>query len=149
MQLNELRPALGSRKRKKRLGRGKANGKGGTSTKGHKGQLARAGGYHKRGFEGGQMPLQRRLPKRGFRNIFQLRLAIINLDQLDGWPTETPVTVESLVESGLVRKLQDGVKLLGRGACANQLTVRLSQVSATARQKIEAVGGRVEDLVTA
>lgn len=146
MQLNELRPALGSRKRRKRLGRGKANGKGGTSTKGHKGQLARAGGYHKRGFEGGQMPLQRRLPKRGFRNPFGQRLAILNLEQLAGWPAETAVTVDALVESGIVRKVQDGVKLLGRGDCANPLIVRLAHVSATARKKIEAVGGRVEDL---
>lgn len=144
MKLNELRPGAGARKRPKRLGRGDASGHGGTSTKGHKGQRARSGGYHKRGFEGGQTPLIRRIPKRGFTNIFRLPVAVVNVDQLTEWPTGTPVTLEALRKQGLVRRQAATVKILGRGAVQNALTIRGAVVSASARAKIEAAGGRIE-----
>ncbi len=144
MRLNELRPGIGSRKKKKRLGRGDASGHGGTSTKGHKGQKARSGGYHKRGFEGGQMPLIRRLPKRGFTNIFRIHFSVLNVDQLTDWPAKTPITQAALVERGLLRKRTEGVKLLARGDCPANLIVHLPHVSAAAKVKIEAAGGRVE-----
>ncbi len=144
MRLNDLRPTPGSRKKKKRLGRGDASGHGGTSTKGHKGQKARSGGMTKTGFEGGQMPLVRRLPKRGFTNIFRREATVINLDQLEGWPVSMPVTESALVEHGLIRKNHGPVKLLARGECKTTLTIQLSRVSTTARQKVESAGGRVE-----
>lgn len=144
MQLNELRPNPGSRKRKKRVGRGEGSGFGKTSGRGHKGQNSRAGGMHKVGFEGGQMPLQRRLPKRGFRNIFRKVFAVVNVDQLASWPEGTPVTIEALREAGFVRKSDNLVKLLGRGECANKLSIQLSHVSASARQKVEAAGGQIQ-----
>lgn len=144
MKLNELRPTSGARKKRKRRGRGVGSGHGGTSTRGHKGQKARSGGYHKVGFEGGQMPLQRRLPKRGFNNIFRVSYTAVNLDRLQDWPTDLPVSVQSLQDRGLLKKSETQVKLLGRGECALQLTVALAQVSATAKKKIEAAGGRIE-----
>lgn len=144
MKLNTLRPVPGARKKRKRLGRGDASGHGGTSTKGHKGQKARTGVRIQVGFEGGQMPLIRRIPKRGFVNPSAKNIAIVNLDQLKSWPASVPVTVAALVERGLVRKRNDGVKLLGRGGCASALQVQLNQVSASARKLIEAAGGRVE-----
>lgn len=144
MQLNQLKPGIGSRKKRKRLGRGDASGHGGTSTKGHKGQKARSGGYHKRGFEGGQMPLVRRLPKRGFTNIFATDFAVLNLDRLKDWPAKEPVTTAALLARGMVRKSKDGVKLLGRGDAAQAFTVNVEQISADARRKVEAAGGKVE-----
>lgn len=143
MLLNELCPNRGARKAKKRLGRGDASGHGGTSTKGHKGQKARSGGYHKRGFEGGQMPLTRRLPKRGFTNIFRREFTVINLDQLAQWPADVAVTAEALQTRGFVKKSAHDIKLLGRGDCAQKLTIQLAAVSETARKKIEAAGGSV------
>ncbi|MBI4237992.1 MAG: 50S ribosomal protein L15 [Deltaproteobacteria bacterium] len=149
MRLNELKPSVGARKARKRLGRGDASGHGGTSTKGHKGQKSRSGGYHKVGFEGGQMPLHRRMPKRGFNNtVFARTVGVVNLDQLATWPQGVPVTLEALKERGLIRRRYDGIKLLARGDCKAPLTIRLSWISAAARQKIEAAGGQIESLAT-
>lgn len=144
MKLNELKPARGSTKGKKRLGRGDSSGHGGTSTRGHKGQKARSGGYHKRGFEGGQMPLQRRLPKRGFTNIFRKEYAIANLDQMDVFDEKAEVTYEALLDRGLVSKSVFGVKILGRGDIKKALKFKVAKCSQSARQKIEAAGGQVE-----
>ncbi|MBI4366956.1 MAG: 50S ribosomal protein L15 [Deltaproteobacteria bacterium] len=145
MKLNTLRPGPGARKRPKRLGRGDASGHGGTSTKGHKGQKARSGGYHKRAFEGGQTPIIRRLPKRGFRNVFRKAVAVVNVDQFGAWPASVPVTIESLREHGLVRSSDTAVKVLGRGDLQQAITVVGALVSASARQKIERAGGRIEE----
>ncbi|MBI2346136.1 MAG: 50S ribosomal protein L15 [Deltaproteobacteria bacterium] len=144
MKLNTLAPAPGARKRCKRLGRGDASGHGGTSTRGHKGQKARSGGYHKRAFEGGQTPIIRRLPKRGFHNPFRTPVAIVNLDQLTDWPAATPITPEALKEKGLVRPRMEVVKVLGRGEPGQSLRLKGVRVSATAKQKIEAAGGAIE-----
>lgn len=142
--LNTLRPAKGSRKKKIRLGRGEASGKGGTSTKGHKGQKARSGVRLKRGFEGGQMPLIRRIPKRGFNNIFAKKPSVINLEQLQDWSKDVTVNVETLVAKGLVPKRNFGVKLLSRGDCTVGLTFQVVSASTAARNKVEAAGGKVE-----
>lgn len=144
MKLNELHPQKGSVKKTKRLGRGDASGTGGTSGRGHKGQKARSGGYHKRGFEGGQMPLQRRLPKRGFTNIFRKDIAIVNVDQLALFEDNAEVTYDSLIDKRLISHAKDGVKVLGRGEIKKVLTVKVNKCSDSARQKIEAAGGRVE-----
>ncbi len=144
MKLNELHPQKGSIKKAKRLGRGDGSGKGGTSGRGHKGQKARSGGFHKRGFEGGQMPLQRRLPKRGFTNIFRKDIAIVNVDQLAVFEDKAEVTYDSLLDKRLISQAKDGVKLLARGEVTKALTVKVNKCSETARQKIEAAGGRVE-----
>lgn len=146
MNLNELKPTKGSVKSCKRRGRGDASGQGGTSGRGHKGQKARSGGYHKSGFEGGQMPLQRRLPKRGFTNIFKKEFAIVNLDQLESFDDKTEVTYDSLSDKGIVSKAKDGVKVLARGEIKKALTFKVAKCSKSARQKIEAAGGRVEVL---
>jgi len=146
MRLNELKPAPGSKKPKKRLGRGDSSGHGGTSTRGHKGQKARSGGYHKAGFEGGQMPLQRRLPKRGFTNIFKRDLAIVNLDQLESFPEDSEVTYETLLERNLVPKSKSGVKVLGRGEIKKPLKFKVAGCSVGAEKKITAAGGKVEVL---
>lgn len=146
MKLNELKPAKGSTRKTKRLGRGDASGRGGTAGRGHKGQKARSGGYHKTGFEGGQMPLQRRLPKRGFTNIFRKDIAIVNLDQLIDFDEKTEVNYDSLLDKGLIPKAKDGVKVLGRGEIKKALTFKVNKCSDSARQKIEAAGGRVEVL---
>ena len=145
MKLNELGlPAGRPKKRIKRVGRGDCSGHGGTSGRGHKGQKSRAGGYHKVGFEGGQMPLQRRLPKRGFTNVFRREFAVVNLDQLADFPAGTEVTLELLRERGLVRKAMAGLKVLGRGEITNALTVKAVAFSGSAKQKIEAAGGKAE-----
>lgn len=144
MKLNELKPNAGARKAAKRLGRGDATGHGGTSTKGHKGQKARSGGYHRRGFEGGQMPLYRKLPKRGFTNIFRQEFAIVNLDQLSRLPEGVEVTGQVLADAGLIKNACCGVKVLGRGELKRPLVVKLEKVSEGAREKILAAGGRVE-----
>lgn len=143
MKLNELKPATGSRRPAKRLGRGDATGHGGTSTRGHKGQKSRSGGYHKRGFEGGQMPLQRRIPKRGFTNIFKKEYAIVNVGRLTLFSKGTEVTPELLLEKGLIKKRYDGVKILGGGKLEHALTIKGALVSTGARAKIEAVGGAI------
>ena len=145
MKLNELGlPAGRPKKRIKRVGRGDCSGHGGTSGRGHKGQKSRAGGYHKVGFEGGQMPLQRRLPKRGFTNIFRRSYAVVNLDQLATLPAGTEVTMDVLRERGLVRKPLAGLKVLGRGEITIALTVKAAAFSGSAKQKIEAAGGKAE-----
>lgn len=144
MKLNELKPFKGSVKKRKRLGRGDGSGHGGTSGSGHKGQKARSGGYHKLGFEGGQMPLQRRLPKRGFTNIFRKEPAIVNLDQLSKFDEKMEVTYDSLLDKGIISKSAYGVKVLGRGELKKALVFKVAKCSETAKQKIEAVGGRIE-----
>lgn len=144
MKLNELKPACGSKKSPKRVGRGDASGHGGTSCRGHKGQKARSGGFHKSGFEGGQMPLQRRLPKRGFTNIFRKEFSIVNLDQLASFDEKTEVTYDTLLDKGIISKAANGVKVLGRGEIKKALTFKVALCSESARQKIEAAGGKVE-----
>ena len=144
MNLNELKPAKGSVKNDKRKGRGDGSGQGGTAGRGHKGQKARSGGYHKTGFEGGQMPLQRRLPKRGFVNIFRKELAIVNLDQLETFDEKMEVTYDTLLDKRLISKSKHGVKVLGRGELKKALTFKVNKCSKSAQQKIEAAGGRVE-----
>lgn len=144
MKLNEIGLPRGRPKRHtKRVGRGDSSGHGGTSCRGHKGQKSRAGGYHKVGFEGGQMPLQRRLPKRGFTNIFRKELEIVNLDQISDIPAGTEVTADFLVKQGLIRKKNRGYKVLGRGEILNSITVKANAVSESARKKIEAAGGKI------
>jgi len=144
MKLSELRPPEGARKKKKRIGRGEGSGHGGTSTKGHKGLKARSGGTRSPGFEGGQMPLQRRLPKRGFKNPFRKEWNVVNLRDLSDFPEGAVVDVESLRSSGLVKKVAFGVKILGEGEMSRPLTVRAHAFSLSARKKIEAAGGKAE-----
>ncbi len=142
--LDDLQPGEGSRKGKKRIGRGTGSGMGKTSCRGHKGQRARAGGKGSRGFEGGQMPLQRRLPKFGFTNIFAKRFAVVNLRDLERFEAGTVVDPELLVKSGLVAKAYDGIKLLGHGELTHPLTVKVHRTSNSAKEKIEAMGGKIE-----
>ncbi len=147
MKLHELKPnAGGGVKAKKRLGRGMASGFGKTSGKGHKGQNARSGGGVRPGFEGGQMPLFRRLPKRGFTNIFAKEFAILNVEELNRFPENTVVTPELLFSEGVVKrgKAIDGIKILGDGEVKVKLTVQAQKFSKTAAEKIEAAGGKVE-----
>lgn len=146
MKLNEIGRPQGRKARvTRRRGRGDGSGRGGTAGRGHKGQKARAGGYHKLGFEGGQMPLVRRLPKRGFANIFRREYAIVNLDQLSkAYPQGGEITLQALIEKGIVRKPLDGLKILGRGDIASAMNIKASSVSASARAKIEAAGGSIE-----
>ena len=144
MKLSELRPPKGARKKKKRIGRGEGSGHGGTSTKGHKGLKARSGGKRSSGFEGGQMPLQRRLPKRGFKNPFRKEWEIVNLRDLAEFSEGTLVDVERLRASGFVRKAGGWVKILGEGEITCSLTVRAHGFSLSARKKIEAAGGKTE-----
>lgn len=144
MKLHELAPAAGSKKDVKRIGRGPASGQGKTAGKGHKGQKARAGRGMRPGFEGGQMPLQRRLPKRGFNNIFAKEIATVNVSALNVFEDGAVVDVEALVNAGLVKKALDGVKVLGNGEISKKLTVKANAFSASAQQKIEAAGGKAE-----
>lgn len=145
MRLNEIGLPQGRKSAKtKRVGRGDCSGHGGTSCRGHKGQKSRAGGYHKTGFEGGQMPLQRRLPKRGFTNIFKRDYAIVNLDQLEGFSSGSEVTIDKLIEQGVIKKRLSGLVVLGRGDVPHALTIKASRVSESAKQKIEAKGGKIE-----
>lgn len=144
MKLNELSPAPGSTRDVKRIGRGHGSGNGKTAGKGHKGQKARAGHGMRPGFEGGQMPLQRRLPKRGFNNIFRSEYAVINLAALNAFDDGATVDTEALLAKGIVKNAQDGVKVLGNGALTKKLTVKVHAVSASAKAKIEAAGGSVE-----
>ena len=147
MKLHELSPVAGSNKARKRIGRGPASGQGKTAGKGHKGQKARAGRGMRAGFEGGQMPLQRRIPKRGLNNIFGTEMAIVNVAALDkAYEAGATVTVESLIEKGLVKKVLDGVKVLGHGELSKALTVQANAFSESAKQKIEAAGGKTEVL---
>jgi len=145
MKLHELSPAPGSNRPVKRIGRGPASGQGKTAGKGHKGQKARAGRGMRPGFEGGQMPLQRRLPKRGFNNIFAKEIAIVNVSALnDAFEDGAVVDLAALLESGLVRKELDGVKILGNGELTKKLTVKADAFSKEAKAKIEAAGGTAE-----
>ena len=145
MKLHELSPAEGSKKASKRIGRGAASGQGKTAGKGHKGQKARAGKGVRAGFEGGQMPLQRRVPKRGFNNIFAKEISAVNVAALyKAFEDGANVTVESLVEKGLVKKAKDGVKILGNGELTKKLNVSVHAYSEAAKQKIEAAGGKAE-----
>lgn len=144
MKLNELQPVSGSTKDRKRVGRGPGSGSGKTSGRGHKGQNSRSGSKSTRGFEGGQMPLQRRLPKIGFTNIFKKRYAIVNVGDLSKFDAGSVVDVQSLINSGLVKKTYDGVKLLGNGELTSGITVKVDKVSKSAAEKVEAAGGKVE-----
>ena len=144
MKLHELSPAAGSKKDVKRIGRGAASGQGKTAGKGHKGQKARAGRGMRPGFEGGQMPLQRRLPKRGFNNIFAKEISTVNVSALNAFEDGATVDIEALVNAGLVKKALDGVKVLGNGELSKKLTVKVNAYSDAAKQKIEAAGGKAE-----
>ena len=148
MKLSDLRPAQGSNKKRKRVGRGDGSGHGKTSGRGHKGQGARSGGGTRPGFEGGQMPLQRRLPKRGFHNPFRVEMTVINLQQLEAFPSGSEVTPEVLAEKGLVRGKGAKIKILGTGGLSKSLRVKAHGSSAKAKEKIEACGGTLE-LLTA
>lgn len=144
MRIEELKPAPGSRKRKKRVGRGPGSGMGKTSTRGHKGQNARSGGGKGPGFEGGQMPLIRRVPKRGFTNPFREPYAVVNVGSLSGLEKISEITVDLLHERGLIKKSAKRVKILGVGDLSRAITVRVHAASKSAREKIEAAGGAVE-----
>ena len=144
MKLHELSPAPGSVREVKRIGRGHGSGQGNTAGKGHKGQKARAGRGMRPGFEGGQMPLQRRVPKRGFNNIFATRYAIVNLAALNKFENGAVVDTEALKAAGLVKNSYDGVKILGNGALEKNLTVKAAAFSESAKSKIEAAGGKAE-----
>ncbi|MFS0656584.1 50S ribosomal protein L15 [Bacillus sp. 179-C3.3 HS] len=144
MKLHELKPSEGSRKVRNRVGRGIGSGNGKTSGKGHKGQNARSGGGVRPGFEGGQMPLFQRLPKRGFTNINRKDYAVINLDRLNSFDEGTEVTPELLLETGTLSKLKAGVKILGNGKLEKKLTVKANKFSASAKEAIEAAGGTAE-----
>ena len=146
MKLFELSPAPGSTKPKFRKGRGLGSGNGKTAGKGHKGQNARSGGGVRPGFEGGQLPIYRRLPKRGFTNHFAKHYAIINVGDLDIFENGTEVTLEMLVENRIIRKELDGLKVLGDGELTKSLTVKAALFSATAKEKIEAAGGKAEEV---
>jgi large subunit ribosomal protein L15 len=143
MNLSNLKPPAGQVKNRKRVGRGMGSGIGKTSTRGHKGARSISGYSIMRGFEGGQMPLHRRLPKRGFTNIFKKQFALINLGRLDKMQGDT-FSAESLLASGIIKKLGDGLKILGSGELTRPITVQAHLFSASARQKIEAAGGKVE-----
>lgn len=144
MKLYELSPAAGSIKDVKRIGRGHGSGNGKTAGKGHKGQNARSGGGVRPGFEGGQMPMTRRIPKRGFNNIFATKYSVVNVSDLDQFVDGTVVDADLLKASGLIRKTNDGVKILGNGELTKNLTVKAAAFSASAKEKIEKAGGKAE-----
>ena len=144
MRLDELQPAEGSKFSAKRVGRGIGSGTGKTSGKGHKGQNARSGGGVRPGFEGGQMPLYRRLPKRGFKNIFAKQYISGNVEELNKFEAGAEVTAETLKENGRISKTLDGVKILGRGEVTKKLNVKVAKYSASAKEKIEKAGGKAE-----
>lgn len=145
MKLNEIKPAAGSTKKSKRVGRGPGSGHGKTATRGHKGQKARTGGGVKAGFEGGQMPLQRRLPKRGFTNKFKAEYAILNVKDIETCGLDT-ITVQSLRENGMLKDIKAGLKILGTGEIKRAVKVQADAISASAKAKVEAAGGSVEVL---
>ncbi|MCM3130853.1 MULTISPECIES: 50S ribosomal protein L15 [unclassified Paenibacillus] len=144
MKLHELSPAPGSRKERKRVGRGPSSGMGKTSGRGHKGQNARSGGGVRPGFEGGQNPLYRRLPKRGFVNPTRKEYAVVNIEDLNSFEAGTEVTPEVLVETGIVKNTKSGIKILGNGEVTVKLTVKANKFSQSAVEKIEAAGGKTE-----
>jgi large subunit ribosomal protein L15 len=145
MDLNTLKPALGSTKNRKRIGRGPGSGHGKTSTKGHKGQKARSGGSIKAGFEGGQMPLQRRLPKRGFTPLDRIEYSVVNLKQLEVFEAGSTVDAMALVSKGLIKNSCNAVKILGNGDLTKALKVTATKFSQSARDKIVASGGTFEE----
>ncbi|NLO82034.1 MAG: 50S ribosomal protein L15 [Clostridiales bacterium] len=144
MKLHELRAPEGAKTEPKRKGRGIGSGLGKTAGRGHKGQKARSGGGVRPGFEGGQMPLSRRIPKRGFTNIFSKEFTIVNVGELEIFEPGTVITPELLKEKGVIKKINDGVKILGDGELTKNLTVKAHRFSKSAREKIEAVGGKAE-----
>ena len=144
MKLHDLKPAVGATTAPKRLGRGVGSGLGKTSGKGHKGAKARSGGGKRPGFEGGQMPLTMRLPKRGFTNIFRKEYVAVNIDRLEMFEDGAVVTPATLIEYGIIKNVQDGVKILGNGEITKKLTVQANKFSESAKQKIEAAGGKAE-----
>ena len=144
MKLHELHPAEGSTSAQKRLGRGSGSGLGKTSGKGHKGAKARSGGGKRPGFEGGQMPLYRRVPKRGFTNVFGTEYAEVNVERLEVFENGATVDAAALLEKKIIRKELDGVKILGGGELTKKLTVKAAKFSGSAKEKIEAAGGKAE-----
>ena len=144
MKLNELSPPKGSRRPRKRLGRGVGSGKGKTAGRGTKGHNSRSGGGVRPGFEGGQMPLHRRLPKRGFTNIFRKEYNILNVEDLNRFEPDALLDAEAFKQAGLIKRMMDGIKLLGTGEITHPVVVRIQKVSKTAKEKIEASGGKVE-----
>src|SRR6056297_3453423 len=144
MKLHNLKPSPGSKKKRKRVGRGTATGLGKTAGRGENGQNSRSGGGTRPGFEGGQMPLIRRVPKRGFTNVFAKQIVSINVDRLNRFDNDTEITPELLKESGAIKKLGDGVKILGGGELEKKLTVKANAFSKSAVEKIEAAGGKAE-----
>jgi large subunit ribosomal protein L15 len=144
--LSTLRPAVGSRKPRKRVGRGPGSGHGKTSSRGHKGAKARAGGGPALGFEGGQMPLQRRLPKRGFTNVFRIDYQIVNISDLNAFEPQAVITREALWRSGKIKSASKPLKILGNGDLGRVLIVQADKFSKTARQKIETAGGTAEEI---
>ena len=145
MKLHELKPAEGSRQERNRVGRGSSSGNGKTSGRGQKGQKSRSGGGVRLGFEGGQTPLFRRLPKRGFTNVNRKEYAVVNLDILNRFEDGTEVTPELLKETGIIRKIEkDGVKILGNGSIEKKLTIKANKFTKSAAEKIEAAGGKAE-----
>ncbi|WP_129128526.1 50S ribosomal protein L15 [Geomonas oryzae] len=146
MQLNTIKPAIGSTKNRKRIGRGTGSGHGKTATKGHKGQKARSGGSVKPGFEGGQMPMHRRLPKRGFTPLTKKVYALVNLCQLEIFEAGSVVDAEALQKSGIINEICDGIKVLATGDLTRALTIKAHKFSASAREKITAAGGTVEEI---
>jgi len=145
LTLNNLSPAVGSRRNKKRVGRGPGSGRGKTATRGHKGALSRSGYTQKRGFEGGQMPLHRRLPKRGFTNIFKKEYALVALNDLNRFESGSTVNREALIKAGVIKKSAAMVKVLANGDISISITLEVDKVSAGARAKIEAAGGSVKE----
>ena len=144
MKLHELSPAAGSVSDVKRKGRGPGSGNGKTAGKGHKGQNARSGGGVRIGFEGGQMPITRRLPKRGFNNIFAKKYAIVNIEALNAFDNGAVIGAAELLEKKIIRKEEDGLRVLGNGELTKKLTVKANAFSETSKAKIEAAGGKVE-----
>jgi large subunit ribosomal protein L15 len=144
MNLHDLTPARGAKKRRKRIGRGPGSGHGKTATKGHKGLLARSGGGKRPGFEGGQMPLIRRLPKFGFDNPFRTEYAIVNVKSFEKWTGVDTITPQSMVDAGLVKRKQLPIKILGHGELKKSLVIQAHKFSKSAEAKIQAAGGRVE-----
>lgn len=147
MELNNLRPSIGSTKNRKRIGRGPGSGHGKTATKGHKGQKARSGGSIKAGFEGGQMPLQRRLPKRGFTPLDRTIYSLVNISQLDVFEVGSTIDTLSLVSNGLIKSDRYAVKILGNGEILKSLTVVANKFSKSAKEKIISAGGTVEEIL--
>lgn len=144
MKLHELKPANGSTKNPKRKGRGTASGQGKTAGRGSNGQNSRSGGGTRPGFEGGQMPLYRRIPKRGFTNIFKKQWAVVNIEDLNIFENDTVITPELLIETGLIKKVLDGVKVLGDGNIEKKVTIQAHKFSKSAVEKIESAGGKAE-----